>query len=525
MQLAGKVPQLARLGKIAPVVQGAVGGAIAGGTTGALSEEGDAGSGAAFGAIVGGGIPLVGKGVQKLAQIAEPMTRSGAQTSAGRMINKVVGESYDEVLGALKRPNTPFIKPSVAQATEKLQNPDIAALQKLAEQKVPQPGGRRSAVQAADREGMLRSFSGDDAQIKALKDVRGETFSRNIDEAQRLGALDRFGREVATPPMPLVETLVPSKLQPGMKELVLTPGDVPTARTAPILERLRENSMIGAAIQDAKSLARGNLGLPDDMKKLSQSQIDDIVKDPMQSIEGLQLVKFAIDNRLAPQMADSASAKVKIADAAVANVKSALMQGVRQTGGGGVKFMEANKQFGEQSSDIFQKQVGQNMIGLLKKPLGGGETGSKLARAVEAETALVRNAGGFGREGLEEQLKPENMAKVRNVIAQLDVNTRIDKLAKDGSQSIVLKDATGEVLQLPNTMNQAITVSNGLIRRVFQAGQVKTLSELASVMQDPALAAKLMEKATAKEKNALKFMENAMKYYSPYAAAQAGSAE
>lgn len=524
-QLAGKIPQLARLGSAVPVVQGVVGGAAVGGITGGLSEEGDAGTGAILGGAVGGGIPIVGKGVQKLAQIAEPMTKAGAQTSAGRMIKKVTGDSYNEVLRSLRSPQTPFTRPSVAQATAKVGNADIAALQKLSEQKVTAPGLSRSKAQAANREGLISSFAGDDAQIAAMREARGDAFATNIGDAQQAGVRDRFNREFFTPPPKPVETLVPSNLQPGMKERVLTPGATPVPKTVPILEKLRENPLIGASMTDAKAMASGNLGLPEGMQKLTKDQVQDILNDPMRSLEGLQLMKFSIDNRLKPAMADSATSKLKLEDSTVTNIKSALMQGVKQTGFGGEKMIAANKQFADQSNEIFQRQVGKNMLGLLKPPLGEGETGAKLARAVEAETSLVKKAGGFGREGLEEQLTPGNMAKVRNVIAQLDVDTSLEQLAKKGATSTVLKDATGEVLQLPNTMNQAITVSNGVIRRVFQAGQVRTLRELASVMQDPALAAKLMENATTKEKNALKFMENAMKYYSPYAASQAGSSE
>lgn len=525
MQLAGKVPMVAKAGKMAPVVQGVIGGAGAGAATGALSEGGDAGSGAALGAAVAGGIPLVGKGVSKLAQIAAPLTKSGAQVAGGRMLSDVVGASRDDVLAALRTNRTPFVNPTVAQATSGLRNPEIAALQRISEIVNPIPGTQRVLEQRAGRSGLLQSFAGDDASIAAAKSARGAAFADDIAVAQQAGVLDRLGREATVMPPRPVETLVPSNLQPGMRERVLTAGEVPTARTAPILEGLRQNPMINAAIADAKSLARGDLGLPESMKRLSQAQVDDILKDPMQSLEGLQLVKFAIDNRLAPSMTDSASAKVKIADKAVANVKNALMQGVRQTGEGGAQFIKANEQFGQRSGEIFQQKVGKNMLELLQKPLGEGETGAKLARAIEAETGLVRKSGGFMREGLEEQLTPENVAKVGKVINQLDVDTSLDELARRGMGSAKIKDAVGKTIELPNLMNQAVAVTNSMIRRVFGAGQIRTLKELAVTMQDPQMMARMMEDASVKEKNALKFMENSMRYYSPYGAAYVGSTE
>ena len=162
---AGAIPQVAKLTKIKPIVQGMIGGGVAGGTTGALSEEGDAGTGAAVGAVLGGAIPGVVMGAQKLRKIAEPITKYGAQTHAGRMVKEVVGDTYDDVLSALRNLNTPFSKPSVAQATAKLDNPELAALQRLSERMNPLPPVAREAGQRAEREGLLRSFAGTDDEI------------------------------------------------------------------------------------------------------------------------------------------------------------------------------------------------------------------------------------------------------------------------------------------------------------------------------------------------------------------------
>ena len=525
LQLAGKIPQVARLGKYAPIAQGAIGGAGAGAATGALSEGGDAGSGAVLGGAVGGAIPLVGKAAIKLANIAAPITKRGAQVAGGRMMNEVAGDSYDDVLRLLNNNRTPFQNPNVAQATATLNNPEIAALQRVAERVNVNPGSKRAIEQRAERAGLLQSFAGDEAEIAAMKTARGDAFAANIDDAQRAGMGDRFVREASVMPPKPIETMAPSNLQPGMQQRVLAAGEVPVPKTAPILESLRPNPLINASIEDAKAMAKGSIGLPDGMKKLTQAQMDDIMVDPMRSIEGLQLMKFSIDNRLAPSMVDSAASKIKLQDSAVANVKSALMQGIKQTGQGGEKFIAANKQFADESSDIFQKAVGKNMLSKLQNPLGDKESGAKLARAIESETALVKQSGGFGRSGLDEQLTPANAAKVGKVISQLDADTSLKELASVGATSEKLHGLVGGGIQLPNLMNQGVSITNGIIRKVFGKGQIRTLQELAEVMQDPKMMAQMMEKATAKEKNALKFMENSMKYYSPYASAYVGGTE
>lgn len=71
------------------------------------------------------------------------------------------------------------------------------------------------------------------------------------------------------------------------------------------------------------------------------------------------------------------------------------------------------------------------------------------------------------------------------VISQLDADTTISELSRKGMRSAAIRDAVGTGIELPNLMNQGVAIANGLIRRVFGAGQIKTLRELAEVMQDP----------------------------------------
>ena len=516
---AGAIPQVAKLTKIKPIVQGMIGGGVAGGTTGALSEEGDAGTGAAVGAVLGGAIPGVVMGAQKLRKIAEPITKYGAQTHAGRMVKEVVGDTYDDVLSALKNLNTPFSKPSVEQATAKLNNPELAALQRLSERMNSLPLVAREAGQRAEREGLLRSFAGTDDEIKRMVEARSATSAANSVKVGEGATNLRIGRETsAMPPVP-VKTLAPSNLQPGMSQKVLTAGETPTFTSAPALESLKGNPGFGAAMADARRMAANAKNIPD--SDLTAAEIADILKDPTKSFKGLQLMKAAIDDRFAnPTNADTALSKID--DRSLTKLKNAFVGASEQAAPG---WSAARQQFADQSGEIFQKKVGQNMLGLLQKPLGDGESGAKLARAIEAETSLVKKSGGFGRSGLDEQLTPENAAKVGKVISQLDVDTTLTELARKGANSSRLQGVVGEAVQLPNLMNQSAAIANGLIRRVFGAGQVRTLRELSEVMQDPALTAKLMERASVKEKNAIEFMRKTMQYYSPYVAAQAGSME
>ena len=519
-QLAGKIPQIVKASSVVrPIAQGVIGGATAGGVTGALSEGGDAGTGAVIGGAVGGAIPGLALGGRKLLQVAEPLTKAGVQTAAGRMVKEVAGDTYDDVLSALKSIKTPFSKPSVAQATAKLQNPELAALQRLSERVNPLPAVRREAGQRAEREGLISSFAGTDDEIKRLIDARTATSTANSAKVGEGATNLRLGRESAVmPPQPVVTT-TPSKLQPGMLQKVVTAGETPNFPSAPALESLKQNPGFRAAIADARRRAANAKGIAD--SGFTPDEITDILKDPTKSFKGLQLMKASIDDRFA-NPTDTSTALSKIDDRSLTKLKNAFVGASEQAAPG---WSAAREKFAEQSGEIFQKKVGQNMLGLLQKPLGDAESGAKLARAVEAETSLVKRSGGFGRAGLDEQLTPENASKVGEVISQLDVDTTLTELARKGAGSSRLQNVVGEAIQLPNLMNQGVALTNGVIRRVFGAGQVRTLRELSEIMQDPAMTARLMEKATAKEKNAIEFMRKTMQYYAPYASAKAGEME
>jgi len=456
---AAAIPQIAKLTKIKPIVQGMVGGGVAGGATGALSENGDAGTGAVTGALIGGAIPGVVMGAQKLRKIAEPITKAGAQTHAGRMVKEVAGDTYDDVLSALKNLNTPFSKPSVAQATAKLNNPEIAALQRVAEGISPVPGVTREAAQRGERAGLLQSFAGTDDEIKRLIEARAANSYSSV-----------------------------------------------------LKQPVKGDSELGNILRDP--YVKDTFAEVRKLVDASRVQGRDV---PLG--EQLQMVKKSLDKTLSGTPVNKPSSNET---RAITDVQSRLNTWMKSNIKG---YADVGKEYAELSGDLFQKKVGQNMLGLLQKPLGEGESGAKLARAVEAETSLVKKSGGFGREGLDEQLTPENLAKVGKVISQLDADTAISELSRKGMRSAAIRDAVGTGIELPNLMNQGVAIANGLIRRVFGAGQIKTLRELAEVMQDPALTAKLMERATAKEKNAIEFMRKTMQYYSPYAAAQAGSME
>lgn len=516
--LAGKLPVVVKAGKAAPVIQGIIGGAGTGAVTGAVSEDGSAGTGAAFGGLVGGAAPLAIKGIQKGAQILRPFTKSGAQESAGRMVNEVVGDDYAAVVSALRAPNTPFASPTVGQATADLGNPELAALQKISERLAPSAPSRTAATQAAERQGVLQSFAGSKEEVAAMREALKAQQAADAAKLSQASATARAGREATQfPPTPQMT----QRAVPGVGTVTeVSAGKPPVIRATPGLEALKQNTGMQAAIADAKRLAEGQRGLSG--SDLSPSQIDDIIADPTKSFEGLRLIKSAIDDRFSAGVGVGDTSLSKIDDRTLTKLKKSFM-GVAESAAPG--WNAALKQWGQKSNEIFQKEVGRNMLGKLQKPLGEGESGAALARAIEQEATLVKKSGGFGRAGLDEQLTPENADKVAKVIGQLDIDAKLSDLARKGMGSEKIKEVAHYGLETPNLMNQGVAIFNSLARRVFGAGQLRTLRELSEVMQNPDMMAQMMAKANNRERNALMFLQNSMKYAVPQAAAKAGELE
>ena len=476
---------------------------------------------AAFNAVVPSVIAGGGKTASVVREMFAPfLGQTAKNVSAARLIKRASGAKYgqgaDDVITALQSP-TPFANPSVSQATVGLKNRNIAGLQRAAEREFPDSMGARVDAQRLEREGLISSFAGTDDEIKRIVESRAATSTANSARVGEGATNLRIGREATVmPPQPVVTT-VPSQVQPGMVQKVVSAGETPNFPSAPALESLKQNPGFRAAMADARRRAANAKGIAD--SGFTPDEIADILKDPTKSFKGLQLMKAAIDDRFA-NPTNTSTALSKIDDRSLTKLKNAFVGASEQAAPG---WGTARGEFAEQSNEIFQKKVGQNMLGLLQKPVGEAETGAKLARAVEAETALVKKSGGFGREGLDEQLTPSNLSKVNNVIAQLDVDETVKELSSVGVGSKAVKELTGETLSLPNLMNASVALANGAFRRIFGMSKESTMKNLAEMMQDPAMAAKYMQLATKKEQNAIKVINKLMTYTPAVTAASSGT--
>lgn len=432
------------------------------------------------------------------------LNKSSRQTAVGRMLNNAVGSQRGDIIPGLRAGGNVYPNPTAAQAVTGagFNSTELAAIEKLAGRLSPTPeyGVKKAQIEA--RRELIDSFGKDKAALTAAEEARNATIAANMAKAKQYSETQRMAREASTnPPRP---DIVPSELQPGATKLVA--GSPITPISAPAIEGIKGNKIIQGAIAEAKKMAENRENLPEQFSRLTEKELSDILKDPTKSLEGLRMMKAALDADFkSPSGLNSALAGFYDED--LTSVKKAFMAAVDKSE---PLYQAARKKYAEQSSDIFQMRVGQRVREALDAKLGEGERKAALATALDNEKKLLKDTGGFLRKDLDEQLKPENMAKLQKVMGQIDLDTTLEELAKKGTESISLKKAVGDSIQLPNLMNSAVAITNGAFKRAVGAGKIRTLREMHVVLQDPELTAKVMERATEREKNAMRYIMGAM---------------
>ena len=424
----------------------------------AESRAGNAGIGAAYGAaaplVIGGAIKTGGL----VASILAPfMGSSGLSRSAGTMLNKALGRHSLDTAAIIRRGDDlaqagqgAYSQPTAAQAMVQGggRNTELAALERLTGRVLPTEQAISTQAEQAARGQMLTSFGKDPATLAAAQASR------------QAAATTNYGKALS--------------------------------------QAVKADADLGAILRDP--YVKGVI--PAVRKSVEARQAKGV---SVPAAEQLEMVKQELNKVLKASPVDAPSTNV-IRD--VTDVQSRLNQWMTNKLPG---YDVAKQQYAKDSSDIFQMKVGQLAKDALEKPLGGGERKAAFAGLIDKENKLIKEAGGFTKKELSQQLEPANLAKLQKVIGQIDVDTTLEELARKGSTSQSLKDAVGGAVNLPNLMNSSVAIMNGFLRRTLGQGQVRTLKELQAVMQDPVLTAKLIEQASAREANAMKYLMGVMK--------------
>lgn len=406
-----------------------------------------------MGAAAGAAVPLGGAVLKSGWSFVEPLFNKGREAIAGRLLNRVAGDSAPDVINRLKGA-TEMVPGSAPTAAQVAESGGIAALERQAAAANPADYTRRAMEQSSARMNALRSIAGDDAAM-----------------ASALAARD------------------------AAKSALYAQADVGIAPVDGFFKSLLTRPQFAKAVNDAQELAK-NSGLPDIFFRNSKGE-------PVALIgQGAHYVKKALD-----EMGEFGSASYTGKTAAGnANKTNELFQNwLKQH----IPEYDAGRQaFAAGSKPINQMEIGRALLDKAQPALAdfgalGRETGATYATALRNADALAAKATGFPGARMSNVLDPQQMALVEGVAKDLARKANAQDLGRgvgsDTFQKLSMQNiaqqsgmprAVGGLLELPGVSRATAWA--------YRDTDQKMQAMLADALLDPKKAAELMERADKK---------------------------
>jgi len=448
-------------------------GAVTGGGGSALVNPEDATGGAIGGALMGAAAPVVIPAAAKAAGwVWDTMSGKLVQMKAGKVLREIAGTELDAInkaLGTAKPGRT------AAQAVQEagVINPVFQAISKKGKE-IPELASamaQRELGEEAARKATIRAVTPDLEQaLLEREQIPGEMYNR-------ARAVDVMRQQIAA------EEAAAGNALKGATGYTAPPA------TTPALEALRDNPVITAAIKEAKTLAASS-GRP--------------VADPMSSLEGLHLMKVAIDNQF--KNPSAATALQNYSNTALQNTKTRLLQAIEGTTnepGVSPLYGIARQIYAEKSIPVNQAQVLNEMLSVLEKP-GGGERVTPFLNALgRGEQAMLKRSTGLPRyEELGQVLSQPQMAAVQDVAGQMSRDAQMARLAAEGKPALakLLKEDTAPITS-PSWFNWMTTALNKVSSNLQGRVNDKTIKSIAQAMESGKGAQDLLNSVPASERN------------------------
>jgi hypothetical protein len=408
---------------------------------------------ALLGAGAGAALPLGVAGLKTAKSFAEPLYEGGRNAIAGRLMNRVAGDSAPAVRARLASASelVPGSMPTAAQVAE---SGGIAALERSASASNPEAYTRRAMEQASARLSALRGIAGDDAAMASAKQAR-EAASDSLYAAADVGVapVDGF-----------------------FKGLLMRPQFL-------------------AAVKRAQELAK-NEGLTDIFFRDKSGAPTALIG------QGAHFIKKALDE--AGEFGSSAYTSKQAAGAA--NKTNELFQNWLDKSI--PEYAQAKQAFSTLSKPINQMEIGQELLGKVQPALAdfgalGRETGATFGRAMRDADATASRATGFPGARMSSVMDPAQMLTLENVAKDLARKANAQDLGRGVGSD------TFQKLSMQNIAEQSgmPRLARGLldlpgVSRVaswaYRETDEKMQAMLADALLDPKKAAELMQKADQK---------------------------
>lgn len=487
--IAGAIAPAAFAPVAAPTALGRIGlAAASGGVGGLLTPTGkeratladkaeQVGIGATLAAAFGTGL----EGVRLLyvagKNLISPMlSKAAAERAAAKLARYVIGGKADDIAEMIARGE---IDETAVQAAIKSGRPEFAALGKIVERsRMPGEFDKVRAAQEAARSARIKSVTPDLANAeKVREEVAGSIYQK----AYQSDVMRREMEKIAG------ATGVTVRLG-ALGEPIAVAERLPAS-----IKSLAGNPVIQAAEREARILAQSLPGIP-----------KEVADNPMATLEGLHLMKVAIDNQFKNRAADTALKKYS--DSALEAVKKRLLGAIDDVS---PLYTQARNKFAELSIPVNQAKVLGEMQSVMTGPSGKESVNKFLNVLGRGEQALLKKSTGFPRYesgDLAKVLSEQQMSAVNKVKDEMLRDIDVDRLAALGMEKTrKMVGAAEDVVPHAGWFSRATTIMNSVIKRMEGKGGEKIETTLAELMlpQNKAKFAQLIKNATSNERAAL----------------------
>lgn len=488
--IAGTImsPAFLKLAKVLPAAKtfkglaaqgagvGAIGGAVAPTGSSELSEKAIAtGTGALFGGVATPALSTLARmGTNAIAPI---VNEGAAERGAARLVSKVAGPQRQSIVAQAFSGASP--QQSAAQASLPTGIYEIPALQQLASNAyIPSQYGAIEKIAENARRSALQGVT---PSLEGATSTRSANMSKRMGEATEDFASKRAAFEASVRPEQVVSTPTRGFLGEitGTSEKIIRAPEFAIAE----VNALKNNPVMEAAIADARRIAANRKDLPEQFSGWPQETVRDVIQDPTKSLQGLQMIKFAIDQRF-KNKSDTSSSLSKFDDASLSSVKSAYMNALEKASD---KFKAANQGFAKDSEVVDQSKILNRMQAELRKPTDTGERVTPFLNVLgKGEDALIKKSTGMPRYvsgDLQNILSPTQMKVVSDIVGQLKSGAEISKQEREGMTATVkaLK-AELDPNTVPNLLNAKVSLFNSIIRMLEGTGGKKVERKVAEMM-------------------------------------------
>ena len=411
-----------------------------------MKKVGQITTGGAIGAVIPPAIDLTRKGLEVGRNILDPLLPGGAERGAGRIIAEAAGPKRAAIEAELAK-NQVLVagsNPTAAEAAAGAGSPEFAALQKIAAAHRPSAYSDIAKAQEAARLAAVRKVGQTPVELKAAESVRAASGKQNY------GAV---ADDMIATTDEKIKTLL---TRPSMKE----------------------------ALKKAKGLAE------------EQGKVFGNVDDGF-TVGNLQSVKMALDDLVKnPERFGIGASEVNA-------IQKTRGEFVKWLANESPKWERARKVYANQSRPINEMQVGQELEKAITKPVGEGERAGVFGTAMREAPRTMKNATGQARfDELGDVLKPENLASVKSVLADLSRKAEFDRLAPLGREKAA---QAAQPFGLPATgpLHQSYMIFKTVLGRVSKGINEKTLDTMADALQVPATTLKVLQKVPSEKQAAM----------------------